>query len=218
MPILADYVSPTPVAGAWSCFTAALRDARRVSGRDEATGQVVAQQYLGSWAGAVSYLCLFDQLGTAVQCAPEPAGFAARVQALGGSERDFRSTLYRFSDVTDQDAATLWALRNALAHNFSLVNVPLNQNRADLRHRFVLHVGGNQLVHYPNVPWDGQFPGQGGQTAVSVSLLGEVGETVATRLCAAQAAGNLTTTLTPAAFRARFFFAVHALGFNAPAP
>jgi hypothetical protein len=151
-----------------------LRDARKTTGRNEDTGQIVDADAQGNWLGAIGYLCLFDQLGTTVRLAAPDAALTARIGSLpvqpGQAEAVFRTALYQFSDVSDRDSATLWALRNSLAHNYSLINLPPNSNRADLRHRFVLGRGGNALATYPNQAWDGHFPGTGGQTVVSVTL------------------------------------------------
>src|SRR5437016_5185759 len=82
----------------WSCFAAALHDARKASGRNEDTAEVVDPASQGNWLGAIGYLCMFDQLGTTVRLISPGAALAARMAAVpghpGGAEAAFRSTLY----------------------------------------------------------------------------------------------------------------------------
>ena len=52
-----------------SSFAALLRDARQATSRDDTTGALPRRRaYEGrSWLGALGYLCLIDQVGTAVR-------------------------------------------------------------------------------------------------------------------------------------------------------
>jgi len=213
MTVLDDYLTAGAQGGlqnVWSCFDAALRDARKATGRNQDTGSVEDPVAGGYWLGAVGYLCLFDQLGTTIELRTPGASLHTRITALppSGSERAFRKTLYQFSDLNDRATATLWALRNSLAHNYSLVHIPRNPSRTELRHRFRLRVGGEVLVSYPRQVWDGRFPGNGMHTFVSLTRLSDVGETVALRVRQAHSKGAIASNLSDDELRGRYFLAI----------
>ena len=60
--------------------------------------------------------------------------------------------------LSDDEQAALYALRCSFAHDYSLINIPLDDRRADLFHMFQLvwTVGG-PLIELPPTPWDGTF-------------------------------------------------------------
>ena len=62
-----------------SSFWAALRDARCATGRNVETGTVVDEAKTGSWLGAIGYLMLLDQIGTAVRRSEAPESPSLRV-------------------------------------------------------------------------------------------------------------------------------------------
>lgn len=109
----------------------------------------------GSWLGAIGYLLLLDQIGTAV----EPAG-AARSQRVS----ILRALEWWSPGVTEKGRKAIHALRCALGHDYSLFNT--NSNDFDLQHEFRLHRGKGHLVQLPADPWQGKLFGTTGSDDV----------------------------------------------------
>jgi hypothetical protein len=105
-----------------SSLSAILRDARGATGRDDEGVLPPDRAHEGrSWLGALGYLCLIDQVGTAVR--------PKRVTTIPLDEHwppSFVRGLARFApDLVSSplDRAALYGVRCALAHDFSLVNM-----------------------------------------------------------------------------------------------
>ena len=106
-----------------SSFAALLRDARGITGRDPNTGALPRLEAYNSrsWLGALSYLCLLDQIGTTVR--------PKRVQTIPRATSQppaFTRCLQRFAGaavLSPADQNALYGLRCALAHDYSLVNM-----------------------------------------------------------------------------------------------
>lgn len=65
------------------------------------------------------------------------------------------NTIYRalkqFSSISDHNIDTFVALRNSLAHNYGLVNIPVEKKEFfTKRHKFILdNTEGAELIKYP---------------------------------------------------------------------
>lgn len=105
----------------------------------------------GRWLAAIGQLGLLDQIGSALD----------RTDRSADGPTSVERSLELFSDLPAPDRATLYALRCALAHDFSLVNKPDRGSptrKALLTHAFVLHADGEApLVEYPAEPWRGDL-------------------------------------------------------------
>lgn len=105
-----------------SSFAALLRDARGATRRDDNGHLPPADAGDGrSWLGALGYLCLIDQIGSAVRPTRTTKIPTKHIQPPA-----FRRCLDRFAGElvpTSADRDTLYALRCALAHDYSLINV-----------------------------------------------------------------------------------------------
>jgi hypothetical protein len=127
-----------------SSLEASLRNCRDATHRD-ANGNVPPGADAGSWLGAIGYLALLDQIGGAVinlHPSRKPSGGSCVERALA-----------HFTDVTGDEAICLYALRNSLAHDFSLVNVPPATmgalRRRKLTRLFTLTRGAPELIQWP---------------------------------------------------------------------
>jgi hypothetical protein len=85
----------------------------------------------GAWLATIGFLVLFDQIGTALERTDRPTQGGSSVElALEHTDRPTQGgscvelALERFSGVQEAECAGLYALRCALAHDFSLVNLP----------------------------------------------------------------------------------------------
>jgi hypothetical protein len=175
---LSEYLSPTPPR--ISSFVAALRDARQATGRDLNTGAVLDETQTGSWLGAIGYLLLLDQIGTAVE--PASAGNRQQVSIL-------RALEWWSPGVTEKGRKAIYALRCALAHDYSLFNP--NSRDPDLQHEFRLHRGKGHLVQLPAHSWQGNYSGLQDPTTVSLAVLGDRVEQVVLEVVAAHSRGEL---------------------------
>lgn len=197
-----------------SSFSAALRDARGATGRGP-DGKVVEPERSASWLGAMGYLAFLDQVGTAVRSVDfqRPAG--DRQPAL-------RRALAQFAPswVTEEHGLVLWALRNSLAHDYSLFSQHRDRSGQlvvdSSRHfAFSFDVEGDELIQRAEAQWSGvlhpdELPIEC-RTVVSLRQLGDLAERVRARVVEEHACGRLRIALDGGAdemnvrYRFRFF-------------
>ena len=175
---LREYLTPT--APRISSFVAALQDARNATGRDSETGTVRMELATGSWLGAVGYMLLLDQIGTAVEPAGRPAMEGRAI---------LRALKWWAPGVTDRVAKAIYALRCALAHDYSLFN--RHAKDPELCHEFRLHRGTGALVQLPARPWQGDFTQLHDPTTISLRVLGDRVEGVASAVKESHARGEV---------------------------
>lgn len=185
-----------------SSLEALLTDAHAASGRND-EGDVVDPSALGSWLAAMGYLSLIDQIGKTLRWTDRPQS----------GPTTFESILIQHGLARD-DAAALYALRNAMVHSYGLANE--NRTRPELQRFFRLEVwGGAPMVEHPATPWRGDPNDVGGQvTTVSLEAVGNLGEVVVLDLCEShltQANVGLRVGLSPQQMRRRYFF-THPVG------
>jgi hypothetical protein len=194
-----------------SSLDASLRNCREAADRD-ANG-VRRGAGSGSWLAAMGYLALVDQIGSAV------TNRRPRHQTPSG-RNSFERALADFTSLNNQEASCLYALRNSLAHGFSLINISDARVKDPVRRRlltrmFTLTRGASGLIEWPAHEWNPSRPHQGGATIVDVGLLGDLVEELVRELRVVYAAGDLCIRLergrvSPALWRAGRFF-VHAV-------
>lgn len=185
-----------------SSFWAALLDARAVTGRDGSIGQVVRPVDSRAWIGAIGYLCFMDQVGTAV--------FRPSVGAPDTSAGILRA-LESFTGLSSDERDAIYALRNALAHDYSLINTDPRKEHDERSHRFQLHPQPGELAALPARRWNGSFAAgdlaASDDTIVSLREVGDLAEQVAAEVFAAHAASDLRIGLAGGAdeMLARYF-------------
>jgi hypothetical protein len=190
-----------------SSLEASLTNCRSATNRD-ANGNVPPGADAGSWLGAIGYLALLDQIGGAV------TNLQPRRTPSGGSRVE--RALAHFTDVTGDEATCLYALRNSLAHDFSLVNVPPakmgSMRRRKLTRLFTLTRGAPALIQWPVSDWTPKRPNRGDATIVDVQLLGDLVEGAVREMRRVYDSGALriSSDVTPAVWRQGRFFA-HAI-------
>lgn len=166
------------VVTSWSGFWLALRDARVTAGRNADTGAIVNPDPPTKWLGAVGYMVLLDQLGTAVHRPSVPTTGAPILR-----------TLEAFTNLSDADRKVVYALRCALAHDFSLVN---KGGAGDHLFRLVWDPT-SPLIAHPATAWDGDYAhaATSDDTVVNLRQLIEVSEQVVAEVFNAHAKGDL---------------------------
>jgi len=154
-----------------SSFYACLSDTRKFTGRNS-KGAVVDFDRCRSWLGNVGYLILLDQIGSCFKDRSKPAVNGASVQ----------KALSYFSSLSPDEIDAIYALRCALAHDYSLVNK--NENKQSLQHQFALTGGTNTLLVKPLQTWDGDLLNrtQNNQTVIDVKELGDLSENIYKKL------------------------------------
>jgi hypothetical protein len=167
---------PTDGPLSWfSTFSAVVRDAREVTGRHLDTGEVENDARAGNWLGAVAYLIFLDQIGDCFEPDPILRPPAENTAAI------VRALTYFEPSLSDDDILAIYALRCALIHDYSLVNIGRGRRADRLHHRFVLvNSASLPLVERPPVAWDGELGSSTYrmQTTVNARRVGDVGENV----------------------------------------
>jgi hypothetical protein len=165
-----------------SSYIAALTDARAATGRDVNTGQVIDASKVGNWSGALSYMVLIDHIGI----------FISKLTGGNTDNTKFVKALKDFTTLSDPHIFTLYALRCAFAHQYSLINVGQGARAAMLHHQFIVH-RGETLITLPATPWNGiRNPATHNLiTHVSLKKLGDLVEEIHERLLVMAAAGQL---------------------------
>ena len=125
-----------------------------------------------SWLGNVGYLVLLDQIGNC---------FKDKNHAMAGGN-SIQKALNYFSGLPQPEVDTLYALRCALAHDYSLIN--RKDSKPSLQHQFVLTGGTGRLIVPPTQPWDGNVLNRtnDNQTTVDVQELGNLVEGVCSKV------------------------------------
>jgi hypothetical protein len=110
--------------GRYSCLFIALTDARKITGRNLMSGklennflcndQVALDPY--SFIGLINYLLILDMLGN-IFC-EKKKNSVALIEIL----KKYRTI--KGKKLNDSEISTIYALRNSLAHNYSLINIP----------------------------------------------------------------------------------------------
>jgi len=141
-----------PPDGSFSPFSAGVRDARRMTGRIEATGKPSEEFRPESWLGALGYMAVLDHVGGTLR--------PARVPRLEGT--GIRLALRYFApSLSPEEIDAIYALRCSFAHDFGLVNMPPDASRRarkSLTHWFALSSAPSRpLVALPPRPWDRKF-------------------------------------------------------------
>jgi hypothetical protein len=132
---LSAYLSPPLVASDGltikSSLWAALLDIRAVTKRSAATGLVEDPEGSRAWIGALGYLSLLDQLGTAVARPSRPNSIHSN---------GILRALLAFADLDHDQREAVVALRNAFAHDYSLVSIDARPGKSGRTHRFSLNM------------------------------------------------------------------------------
>lgn len=148
-------------ANRYSCLVIALTDARLITGRNIDTGQYElniltnGKNFLNphSFIGIINYLLILDMMGEIFET---PNFKTDKTSNIYKSLEQFSSLRGR-----DNDIDTIIALRNSLAHNYGLINIPKNQKDYSTKlHKFTIDNSENaELIKYPspNTVWNCDF-------------------------------------------------------------
>lgn len=176
-----DDLSKDPNPRRVSCLTAIVRDARVACARDIHTGKRI-ESLKASWLGMVGYLIALDQVGTAV-----------KRHSYSGQNAPIENALEQFTDLPEKERQLIYSLRNAMLHNYSLVNVH-PKRRPGYNHVLTmtdpLH---STLATFPKTEWNGDFASviPGVSTVVNINAVADVAELAFVRLSHEAHSANL---------------------------
>ena len=145
-----------------SCLTAAIKEARQISGRNIQTGAIDLSKFPSStqWTGAMCYLIILDQIGKCYR----PKAKSKRTD-LSPIER----ALNYFTTLSEDEIAAIYSLRNAFFHDFSLFNS--NSSKPKYQRTFsVLNSLTEKVVTLPKNQWDGDFINHKAGTTTYINL------------------------------------------------
>ena len=200
---LADHVAPfDPMeVGYVSTFTAAVREARSLTGRDLDSGVLdPAARPTALWAGSTVYLILLEQVGKSLR--PKGGKRSAHEYELEKAIRQFAP-----SSATPRERKVLYALRCAWVHEFGLFNK--NPKNVAYQHCFGLEDDlSASLVKWPGRRWDGDTMSAGATTSTTVGLpaLGNLTEEVVRSVRVHSNATQLRAEMGTEELRKRFGF------------
>lgn len=161
----------------FSGFCGALKDARKMTGRNLETGEKDDTNkfgHLGSWLGTIGYFSLLDQIGNCFRKVNGPT--------IEANKSGIIKALKNFTDLQDDHIDALYALRNSFAHDFSLQNIG---RRTGLTHHFkVDNSSSNPVVILPECNWDGviQNKNSNNETYVNLQAFGDLVESICAKL------------------------------------
>ncbi len=142
----------------YSSLMIALSDARKITGRDVNNGEYKFN-ILGSndifliphsFIGIINYLLILDMIGEIF-----------KLPTFLSKSNNIYNSLKQFSCLEDRDIDVVIALRNSLAHNYGLINIPYDKKEYRTKlHKFTLdNQQTSPLIEYPNSEkrWSGNF-------------------------------------------------------------
>jgi len=155
----------------FSGFCGALKDARKMTGRNIKTGakdNTNKYGHLGSWLGTIGYLSLLDQIGGCFRKVNGPT--------IEANKSGIIKALKNFTDLTDNQIDAIYALRNSFAHDYSLQNVGKRQGL--IHHSSVDNSDTKPAIILPQQNWDGLMNTKTPQNATYINLqaLGDIVE------------------------------------------
>ena len=156
----------------YSSLMIALTDARKITGRDINTGEYKLNILESndifltphSFIGIINYLLILDMIG-------EIFKFPDFLR----KQNNIFNSLKQFSSLIDKDIDTFIALRNSLAHNYGLINIPRSSKEfATKRHKFTLdNQQTSLLIEYPapEKRWSGNFDDKSENSSTKIGYI-----------------------------------------------
>jgi hypothetical protein len=193
--------------GGFSAFSAGVRDARRMTGRDESTGKPGTSYRPESWLGTLGYMAVLDHVGDTLKPRRQPTlPMKGIKRALG----------YFANDLAEDHIWALYALRCSFAHDYGLINRPTKadmsdpKRRAKMTHWFtVTDSPSRPLVTIPSPRWNGKFlkdrvKNERSWTWVNLPKFGDRTEGIIKDLQMRADAGMLTLTIPFDSYQRRY--------------
>jgi len=156
----------------YSCLFVALQDARKITGRDMVKGNITNdilendQSFLSpySFIGVVNYLLILELIGEI---------FRLKNFTTNKKNNIYKSLKQFSNSLNDKDIDTIIALRNSLAHNYGLINIPNDQKEYVTKlHKFTLiNMTNGNLIKYPLQNWNLDYSDKSDETSTQISVI-----------------------------------------------
>lgn len=189
----------------FSTLTAVLRDCRMVTRRDIRNGERasnLADDRSDSWLGTMGYMTVLDQIGKCYR----PSSIS---QVTGHS---ITKALQYFCHLNARERASIYALRCAFSHDYSLYNICKGKRREELTQHFTVSGHGyNKLIILPKEPWDGKHNTKTATngTVVNLPMFGDLVEGILKKLNEYLEQGRLELEITPRELIDRYVVFIH---------
>jgi restriction system protein len=170
-----------------SCLSIALKDARFLTARDIITGEYLGEILKNSssflpphsFIGIINYLLILDMI---VEI------FKIKNYQLKYPDKQIYCALEQFGEnLSEQEIYAIVDLRNCLAHNYGLANLPINPTNKPRYSLFTLsNFDDTFLIRVTNTPWDGTFNKKDNPSSIVISvpkLIEKVEETYKNLVC-----------------------------------
>lgn len=157
----------------FSSLVAVLRDAREITGRDLENGKRMESPphgRLDSWLGASGYLTLLDQIGKCYR--------PKNKEKIRNSNNIYKALKY-FTHLKEDEIKSIYALRCAFSHDYSLFNIGRKGANDKLTQHFtVTGEGYTRLISLPKKQWNGKHLDKSLEnfTTINLPLLGDLVE------------------------------------------
>ncbi len=163
----------------FSSLIAVLRDAREITGRDINKGERIRNSEHGrldSWLGALGYLTVLDQIG---KC------YRPKNEEKILKDNNISRALKYFTSLSNKEVSSIYALRCAFSHDYSLFNVGKKKSKDILTQHFT--VTGEGYPHFiilPKTQWNGIHSQKNfeNMTYINLPFLGDVVEAIYKKL------------------------------------
>ena len=156
----------------YSCLMIALQDARKITGRDIKNGIVNndilenENSFLNpySFIGVVNYLLILELIGEI---------FKLKTFTTKKTNKIYKALKQFSPSLNDKDINTIIALRNSLAHNYGLINIPLDSNENETKlHKFtLLNTINSDLIKYSTKKWLLDFIDKSDESSTQISVI-----------------------------------------------
>lgn len=156
----------------FSCLVIAITDARKITGRNTLSGEhqmniLTSNEVFFnpfSFIGLINYLIILEMIGEI---------FSSKKIAINRLKTNtIYKALKQFSQgLNDRDIDTIIALRNSLAHNYGLINIPDAKEAETKQHKFTIrNFNADYLIKYPTEgKWSNDFTDKEEKTTTTVS-------------------------------------------------
>jgi hypothetical protein len=174
-----------------SYLSAALKDARKFTGRLSETGFPNPNNTfrdLGSWGGAMCYMTILEQIG---KC------YRPKSKKKVNTDSPIETALTYFSSLNNDEINAVVALRNAFFHDFGLHNK--NNSNPKRQHVFtVTNHPTDPVVRLPKIQWDGLMNTRKAENTTTINLkaLGDLVEGIYKDLISLELNNKLELELT----------------------
>lgn len=182
--IIRDHLLPTEYIEGnitiFSSLAAAIRDARRVTGRNMLSGELNNDSSNADcWLGVAAYFIVLDQIG---ECYKN-----SLVERLEGNA--ITKSLKYFSNLDKPDIDVLYGLRCCILHDYSVTHVAVDRFKriSSKKPHFTFQLRNfGPIIEHATIRWEGEYTKERvieNETRINVIEFGNLVENVYFKVC-----------------------------------